>query len=234
MTRLYSNGSGRGKTFRKSESPARSLNGRLWMSAKGKVSDKIWPSGRRPPPGVAIIETMQAATKHAMLKRASSLARLDLAPKHRQPSPIRVVLAMLASILASLAADAIVVTIGQAIFSSTKGYSHFQFADYTKLTVIGVVIASAGWPVVTRITSAPRWLFLRLATGVTVVLWLPDLYIAYQGQPTDAIVVLMVMHVVIALVTYNLLVHVAAITSPDCQVGTIGPAASASRPWGAA
>jgi hypothetical protein len=55
---------------------------------------------------------------------------------------------------------------------------HFQFSDYGKLTVIGVIIACAGWPVVTRVSSQPRWLFLRLA---------------------------------IAVVTYNLLVHVAPV-----------------------
>jgi hypothetical protein len=33
-----------------------------------------------------------------------------------------------------------------------------------------VVIACAAWPVVTRVSSQPRWLFLRLAVAVTVVL----------------------------------------------------------------
>jgi len=58
--------------------------------------------------------------------------------------------------------------------------------------VIGVIIASAAWPIVTRVTSAPRWLFCRLAILVTLVLWLPDLYILYRGQPADAVAVLMV------------------------------------------
>ena len=88
---------------------------------------------------------------------------------------------------------------------------HFQFHDYAKLTVIGVVIACAAWPVVARITSAPRWLFFRLAVLVTLVLFLPDLYIWHQGQPVQAVLVLMSMHVAIALVTYNLLVHVAPV-----------------------
>ena len=57
--------------------------------------------------------------------------------------------------------------IGQAVFPSTRGYAHFQFADYAKLTVIGVVIACAAWPAVTRVYAAPRWLFFRLAVLVT-------------------------------------------------------------------
>ena len=120
-------------------------------------------------------------------------------------------LAAIASIAGCLVADFILVVIGEAIFSATKGYTHFRFSDYGKLTVIGVIIASAAWPIVTRVTSAPRWLFFRLAIVVTLFLWLPDLYILYRGQPGDAVAVLMVMHLAIALVTYNLLVHGAPI-----------------------
>ena len=53
--------------------------------------------------------------------------------------------------------------------------------DYAKLTVVGVIIACVAWPIVTRMSSAPRWLFFRLAILVTLVLWLPDLYILYMG-----------------------------------------------------
>jgi hypothetical protein len=99
--------------------------------------------------------------------------------------------------------------IGQALFPATKGYVHFQFSDYAKLTVIGVIIACVAWPVVTRISSDSRWLFFRMAIAVTVVLLLPDFYILHAGQPADAVAVLMLMHLAIALVTYNLLVHLA-------------------------
>jgi len=146
-----------------------------------------------------------------LLSRALGLVRVDLAPAHHQPSATRVAIATAASVAGSLAADAILVAIGEAVFPSTKGYGHFQFSDYAKLTVIGVLIACAAWPVVTRISSAPRWLFLRLAIAVTLVLWLPDLWILHLGQPVQAVVVLMVMHLAIAVVTYNCLVHIAAI-----------------------
>ena len=147
------------------------------------------------------------------LRRTLSLFRIDLRPEHRQPSMLLVALATVASIALSLAADAILVAVGTAVFPTTKGYSHFQFADYSKLTVIGVVIACVAWPIVTRISSAPRWLFFRLAILVTVVLFLPDLWILAKGQPVRAVIVLMLMHLAIALVTYNLLVHVAAVRS---------------------
>ena len=144
-----------------------------------------------------------------MLNLIASLARVDFRPRHAQPQLARLVLATIAAIAGSLAADALLVVIGQAVFPHTKGYSHFQFADYAKLTVIGVIIACAAWPVVTRVSSDPRWLFFRMAVLVTVVLWLPDGYILYQGQPADAVAFLFLMHLAIALVTYNLLVHLA-------------------------
>jgi hypothetical protein len=147
------------------------------------------------------------------LGRALGLVRVDLAPAHHQPSSLQVAIATAVSVAGSLAVDALLVVIGQAIFPSTKGYVHFQFSDYSKLTVIGVLIACAAWPVVTRISSDPRWLFFRLAIAVTLVLWLPDLWILHLGQPIQAVVVLMAMHLAIAVVTYNCLVHIAAIRS---------------------
>ena len=145
------------------------------------------------------------------LGRALGLVRVDLAPAHRQPSSLQVAMATVASVAGSLAVDALLVVIGQAVFPATKGYAHFQFSDYSKLTVIGVLIACAAWPIVTRISSEPRWLFLRMAIAVTIVLWLPDLYILHLGQPAQAVAVLMVMHLAIAVVTYNCLVRLAAI-----------------------
>jgi len=135
--------------------------------------------------------------------------RLDFAPKHQQPRAVRILLATVLSILGSLAADAILVAIGTRIFPSTHSYVHFQFADYAKLTTIGVIIACVAWPVVSRISSAPRWVFLRMAVVVTAVLWLPDAYILIKGQPAKAVLVLMIMHVAIGVVTYNALVHLA-------------------------
>ena len=113
------------------------------------------------------------------------------------------------SVALCLIADALLAKAGQALFPSTRGYVHFQFADYAKLTVIGVVIACLAWPVVVRLSSDPRWVYAWLAVMVTVVLLLPDLYIWLTGQPGRAVLVLATMHLVIALITYNVLVRVA-------------------------
>lgn len=151
------------------------------------------------------------ATSSGPVERALAWVRIDFRPSHQPPEWWRVAVATVLSVVLSLAADAALVAIGTHLFPATKGYVHFQFSDYAKLTVIGVLIACAAWPVVTRISSAPRWLFFRLAILVTLVLLLPDVYIWHQGQPAKAVLVLMAMHVAIALVTYNLLVHVAPV-----------------------
>ncbi len=125
---------------------------------------------------------------------------------------MRTVLATVVALAGSLAADALLVAIGTAIFASTKHYGHFQPSDYGKLTIIGVVIACAAWPVTTLISSSPRWLFVRLAVLVTAVLLLPDVYLLYRHQPADAVAVLMTMHLAIGVVTYNALVRIAPAT----------------------
>jgi hypothetical protein len=142
-------------------------------------------------------------------RRLLALVKIDFDPKHEQPGWGRVLLATLVSLVSSLLADSVLVRIGTALFPSTKGYVHFQFHDYARLTIVGVLIACAAWPVVTRITSSPRWVFLRMAILVTLVLWIPDLYILSRGQPAKAVAVLMVMHLAIAFVTYNAIVHLA-------------------------
>jgi hypothetical protein len=146
-----------------------------------------------------------------MLQKALDLVHLDFAPRHEHPSGGRVVLATIASIVGSLLADALIVVIFQAVFPSTKGYPHYQFSDYSKLTIIGVLIACVAWPITSRITSQPRWMFFRMAILVTLVLWLPDVYILHMGQPAKAVAGLFLMHLAIAVVTYNALVRLAPV-----------------------
>ena len=145
------------------------------------------------------------------LDRSMDLLRVDFAPTARPPSGARVLLATIVSLVASLAADAALVAIGEAAFPTTRGYVHFAFGDYANLTIFGVIIACLTWPIVTRISSSPRWLFFRLAIVATLILLLPDLYILTQGQPANAVAILMCMHLAIALVTYNAAVHLAPV-----------------------
>jgi hypothetical protein len=145
----------------------------------------------------------------AEIEALLNLARVDFPSDRRLPSAVRMMIATILSLAGSIAADALLVAVGKIIFPTTKYYVHFRPSDYGKLTIIGVIVACAAWPVVTWVSSAPRWLFFRLAILVTMVLLLPDLYLLYMHQPGKAVLVLMSMHLAIALVTYNALVRVA-------------------------
>ena len=134
----------------------------------------------------------------------SNSSTLIFPPPTGSPRRARVATATIVAVVASLLADAALVAIGTAVFPSTHGYVHFAFADYARLTVLGVVVACLAWPVVTRVSSAPRWLYLRLAVAVTLILWIPDLWILAKGQPPEAVAVLMVMHLAIAVMHLQL------------------------------
>lgn len=149
-----------------------------------------------------------------LFDRTMDAVRVDLRHAHRVPAAQRVVLATVLAVVASLLVDAILVAVGTAIFPSTAGYPHFQFSDYAKLTVVGVVFACAGWPVVTYVSFAPRWLYSRLAVLATLVLYLPDLYLLARGQPTNAVAVLMAMHLAVVLIIYYVVVSVAPAPKP--------------------
>ncbi|MGH3733243.1 MAG: hypothetical protein ACRDVC_07715 [Acidimicrobiales bacterium] len=125
------------------------------------------------------------------------------------PSTKRLALATILSLVGSLGVCALLVWAATSLYPSFKSYGHFHFWDYGTLTILGVLLACGAWPAVTRITSNPRRLFSRVAVAVTFVLWLPDLYLFLRHEPARAIITLMVMHLGIALVTYQLLVRVA-------------------------
>jgi hypothetical protein len=135
--------------------------------------------------------------------------KVDPGRRHASPSGVRWMAALIVANAGSLITDAILVALGKWIFPSTQDFPHFVFSDYAKLTIVGVTVACIAWPVVTWIASQPRWLFLRLAVVVTLVLWLPDLWILAHGEPIRGVGVLMLMHLAIAFVTYPALVHLA-------------------------
>jgi hypothetical protein len=144
-------------------------------------------------------------------KRTLRMIKIDFAPRHKPPAAILVLVASFIAIAGSIGADAILVAIGTRVFPATAGYVHFRFSDYGKLTIIGVIIACSAWPIVTRISSNPRWVFLRMAILVTLVLLLPDFYLLAKGQRAKAVTVLMTMHLAIGIVTYSALVHLAPV-----------------------
>jgi hypothetical protein len=84
-----------------------------------------------------------------------------------------------------------------------------QVRDWAKLTIIGIVLASLGWPLAAALWSRARRPFLVLTALVTVASFVPDLWILRQGQPANGVLALAVMHVAVAVVTYPSLVLIA-------------------------
>jgi hypothetical protein len=154
-------------------------------------------------------ETPPPSAHAGLFDRVLVAWHIDLSPAGRPPALGLVAVAACVSIALSIAADAGVVRATNALFPETTGFSHFRIADYATLTSIGIVVACLAWPIVSSLSSTPRWLFLRLATGVTVVLWVPDFYLIAKGESPRAVLALMVMHLLIALITYNSLVRIA-------------------------
>ncbi|AMM21499.1 hypothetical protein AX769_16840 [Frondihabitans sp. PAMC 28766] len=135
--------------------------------------------------------------------------KFDLPGGRRQPRAWRWVLATIVAVGVSLAACAALVAVGKAVYPSTVGYQHYAFGDYGKLTIIGVVVACSAWPLMTLVSSRARAPFFLLTIIVTVVGLAPDGYILFRGQPADAVLVLVWMHLALAIVTYPALVLIA-------------------------
>lgn len=147
-------------------------------------------------------------------RRLADRLRLDWSHPHPRPASGAVLVALAVAVAGSLVADRLLVALGTHLFPSVTGYGHFGFSDYGTLTAIGVVVAGSAWPVVCRVSSEPRWLYLRLAVVVTVVLWIPDLYLLFDHQPGRAVGVLMAMHLAVAVVTYQAMVRLAPARAP--------------------
>jgi hypothetical protein len=134
---------------------------------------------------------------------------LDMPGRTRQPSLWRWIVGTLAAIGLSLAACAALAAIATHLFPSTVGYGHFQFSDYSKLTIIGVFAACVGWPFVIWITSRARRLYLWLGILATVLSLAPDLWILHLGQPAVGVATLAVMHIALGIITYGGMVLIA-------------------------
>lgn len=155
------------------------------------------------------------------VERITAGLGIDFPAGSAQPPLVRFLLATVVAVFASLGACAALVAIGTAVFPSTIGYEHFQFGDYAKLTIIGVVIAAFGWPATTFVSSRARKPYLVLAILVSIVALAPDAWLLYRGQSAQAVLVLVWMHLALAVITYTSLVFVA----PQRRDGAVRPKA---------
>jgi len=106
----------------------------------------------------------------------------------------------------------LLVAIGRAVFTVPASFGKFAFGTYALLTVLGVAGATLTWDAVTRLSSRPAWLLTRLAALVTALFLVPDfLLLGTPGNPAGPVVILMLMHLAIAVVTYTALIKIAPV-----------------------
>jgi len=118
----------------------------------------------------------------------------------------------LAAAAVSLAADLVLVAVGRAAFTVPASFGKFAFGTYALLTVLGVAGATGVWAMVTRLSSRPKWLLTRLAALVTALFLIPDFLLpGTPGNPAGPVVILMLMHLAIAAITYVALLTIAPV-----------------------
>ncbi len=155
-----------------------------------------------------------------------TLTRADATTGHVPPSRRAVSVAGVVALVGSLALDALLVLAGTTLFPSIRHFSHFAWWDYGSLTTLGVIMATLAWPYTVRVASSPRAFFLRLAVVASLVLFLPDLWLLLVSHaPGRAVAVLVAMHLGVAVVTYNCLVHLAPLSDGDGDGAPVGEAA---------
>lgn len=142
---------------------------------------------------------------------AVRVTRLDLRPASPLPTLLRTGVGIVVGVLLSLGVNWLIVRVATTLAPSLASFPHFQLHDYGRLTVIGSLIACAGWPILTRLSSSPGWIYGWVALLGTLVLWLPDLYIwAVLHEPAPEVLVLAAMHVAVVLVSCASMVLIAA------------------------
>jgi Family of unknown function (DUF6069) len=148
----------------------------------------------------------------SLAQRASRLTGTRPAVQTVPPTHRRVAAAGLAAAVVSLAADLMLATIGQAAFTVPASFGKFAFGTYALLTVLGVAGAAAAWAAVARLSSRPKWLLTRLAALVTALFLIPDfLLLGTPGNPAGPVVILMLMHLAIAVITFTALTELAPV-----------------------
>jgi hypothetical protein len=135
--------------------------------------------------------------------------RLDLPRGSAQPSWWRWVLGTFVAIGASLLLCLALAKLASAADPGLAAYGHFQFSDYSRLTIVGVLGACVGWPLMTWFSSSARRVYLYAAIVVVLVSLAPDAWILHLGQPAVGVATLAAMHIGLGLVTYPAMVFIA-------------------------
>lgn len=113
--------------------------------------------------------------------------------------PLVVAGGVLAAIVLSSAANALIAVVARAI-GAPDDFQPLDPGSYIFLTTVGVVAGALGWAAVRRLSADPEKLVRLLVPVVVAVSFVPDFFLFGPGGVTG-VVALLLMHVVVAAVT---------------------------------
>jgi hypothetical protein len=151
---------------------------------------------------------------HPSELRGPKFLFLDLPGRNALPVAWRWIVGAVVAVGLSLLACFVLAQLATALDRSLLGYGHFEFSDYSRLTVVGVLAACVGWPVVCCFSTRARRLYLWLGTTATVVSLAPDAWILHLGQPAAGVATLVAMHVALGIITIASMVFIAPQSHP--------------------
>ena len=130
--------------------------------------------------------TTHSAAANPTAPRSSALARTGV---------------VLGVIVAASVVNAVIAQIALALGASSS-FTPLTPGAYVFLTVVGVLLALAGWAVVRRASARPARVLRVLVPVVLLLSFIPDFVIVPQmaGNSTTGLIALMVMHVTTALI----------------------------------
>jgi uncharacterized membrane protein YbjE (DUF340 family) len=115
----------------------------------------------------------------------------------------RIAVAGLSAAVGSAVTAILIATVAKA-----AGVSHahqLQPVPLAVLTVLGVLVGTAGWVVISRRAASPQVLLRRLVPLVLVVSWVPDLLVGLGGVSGGAAFTLALAHAAVFVVTIPVL-----------------------------
>jgi hypothetical protein len=116
---------------------------------------------------------------------------------------LRVIAAGLVAAIGSAVAAVLVGMIGKSV-----GVAHaqqLQAGSLASLTVLGVLVGTAGWTVISRRAANPEAVLRRLVPLVLIASWVPDLLVGLGSVSGGAALTLAVAHTAVFAVTIPLL-----------------------------
>lgn len=109
----------------------------------------------------------------------------------------RAVLGLGAAAVVAMLVNAVIATLALALDAGAAPIG-LTPAEYLGASVVGVLIATAGWALVRRFAARPAAVLRVLVPVVLLLTWIPDVAVLLGGATVVNAVALMLMHAVVA------------------------------------